>query len=344
MTAIPTGIVLLEGADASGKTTLARHLVDRYGAKYLHSTVRRDVWRYHTGALRLAVRHSENQLVVMDRHWISELVYGAVFRGAPAYDVGARCFDRVLRRYGAVTVLCAPINQREQARRWAVGREAGKKEHFDRVREVIQRYFDLAEGNVAHPGNGYLDQLIRFQDFNLRDDVLVYDIDLHGIYPGPSGIEKFGRRIIDMVERLQSLTIPRRGYNLAGRADVSRPATLFVGEAIARRYASPPWPWCDRDDRKNSALWFNTALHLLKVREDRCVFTNALQPDGSESHLLELLSDSQLKVIALGEVAARAVTRLGRSATVIPHPSWHKRFRHAEGPAGYAEILQEALR
>jgi hypothetical protein len=104
----PVGIVVLEGADASGKTTLARHLVDRYGARYLHSTRRREVWRWHLGALRWAVRESASRLVVLDRLWLSEQVYGQVFRGGPAYDLGARCLDRVLLRYGAVTVLCVP--------------------------------------------------------------------------------------------------------------------------------------------------------------------------------------------------------------------------------------------
>src|ERR1041385_7985183 len=131
------GIVVIEGADASGKTTLASVLVDRYGASYLHSTVRKEIWRWHVGALRLAVRRSRDQLVVLDRLWLSELVYGSVFRGGPAYDVGARCLDRVLRRFGAVTVLCAPRDLEAQEKRWRDGRAAGKHEHFDRVKEVI---------------------------------------------------------------------------------------------------------------------------------------------------------------------------------------------------------------
>ena len=105
-----TGIVVLEGANAAGKTTLARHLVERYGARYLHSRPTRDPWRRHVAMLRRAVALSERHLVVLDRHWLSEQVYGRVF-GSPAYDLGARCLDRVLRRYGALqsepTILAA---------------------------------------------------------------------------------------------------------------------------------------------------------------------------------------------------------------------------------------------
>ena len=341
-----TGIVVCEGADASGKTTLARHLVERYDARYLHNGIHREMWTRHAGALRRAVRLAETRLVVVDRLWLSELVYGRVFRGGPAYDVGARCFDRVLRRYGAVTVLCAPLDQRAQAQRWASGRAAGKHEHFDRVEEVIRLYADLRHGNVAHPGDGYLDQLIRFQDFAERDDVMIYDLD-H--YSGDRGVARFAQGLVERLSSLGRAVVPRRGFNLAGRPTSGFPATLFVGEAISPRtpsYATPPWPWCDRDDRQLSATWLNRAIHQLRLREDRLVFTNALPPPGSESHLAELLFGPYPKprVIALGGVAAEKLERLGVEFAYVCHPAWHKRFHHGEGPAGYAERLREVLR
>lgn len=343
------GIVLIEGADSSGKSTLAKHLVETHGAKYLHSTVRHHVWKWHVGALRVAMRKSRKRLVVLDRHYLSELIYGAIFRGGPeefgygSSGIGARSIDRVLRRLGAVTVLCAPADQLRQAERWKIGRAEGKLEHFPSVREVIKRYADLRHGNIAHPGDGYLDQLTRFGDFTDRDDVLVYDLD---DYERSRGIATMARRITARLSYLQRWMIPFLGDNLAGRGDPDRRGWLFVGEApspACAKWASPRWPWCDRDDRLSAASWFNRAIHHLAVREDRMTFTNASAEGGDYlPSLLKTHADSS--VIALGLIANQRIRSLGHRSHLVAHPSWHRRFHFKEGPEGYAEILREAMK
>ncbi len=335
----PRGIVLLEGADASGKTTLARCLVERYHAKYIHSTVRRQVWRYHVGALRLAIRHARDRLVVLDRHFLSELVYGSVFRGGPAYDVGARCLDRILRRYGAVTVLCAPRDLEAQERRWRDGRETGKHEHFPRVRDVIARYADLRDGNVGHPGDGYLDQLIRFGDFTERDDVLVYDLDRH---PTPQSLRTFAGRIAKRLHALCVESFHDGGDNLVGRPDANRSGFLLVGESLSPTIVGrlPRWPWCDRDDHLSAATWLNRALHSIAAREDRLVFTNAVDPDDRLPALLDRLN---VRPIALGRTAAQRIQELRYGSIELPHPQYHRRFYYGDGPEGYGKMLREAM-
>lgn len=335
------GILVLEGGDSAGKTTLARYLAERHAARVLHSTVRKDCWRWHLGALRLAARLAQTQLVVLDRHFLSELVYGCVFRDGPQYDVGARCFDRVLRRVGAVYVLCAPADQERQVARWEADRVAGKREHFDRVREVLATYADLRYGNLARPGDGYLDQLIRFGDFTLRDDVRVYDLDVHG-----RDLGAFTGKLLHQLKRVQRQVRP--GVTCSGRATEG---WLLVGERLSPRYPKdllPPWPWCDHERNLSAATWLNRALHHLGVSEERLVFVNALDHPGD---LEVLTASSRLKPIALGGVALDALTRVGRSnpqvwenLRSVPHPQWHRRFRHGEGPEGYAELLKEAMR
>lgn len=347
---VVTGIVLLEGADSSGKTTLAKFLVERHGARYLHSTVRREIWRWHVGALRRAIALSRTNLVVLDRLWLSELVYGKVFRGGPAYDVGARCLDRVLRRHGAVTVLCSPRDQEGQVERWRAGREAGKHEHFDRVREVVAAYADLRDGNLAVPGNGYLEQLTRFGDYTARDDVLVYDLDR---YAGLAGRKRFESELRFRLAAVRALVRPDRGANLTGRWTPGLPSTLFVGEALSptcRTWSArlPTWPWCDRDDHLGAATWLNRALHHLAVREDRIAFVNARPATDDHDYLQELLAEAPPdRVVALGRVAQERVCELaphGLRTRGLPHPQWHRRFHHGEGPEGYAKLLEEALR
>jgi len=344
-TSSPRGIILLEGADASGKTTLARHLVERYGARNLHSTVRGDVWRWHVGALRWAVRLvNTGYLVVMDRLWHSEHVYGPVFRGQPGYGpIGARCLDRVLRRYGALTVLCVPSDQLAQEERWRAGRAAGKHEHFDRVREVISLYADLAHGNVARPGDGYLNQLTRFQDYVSRDDVLRYDLD--DCY-GETRLAAFAKRAVAQLQYLRELVWDGGDHNLSGRGTSGCPGCLLVGQAISPAYPEhlPRWPWVDNDRRLCGATWLNLALHGLATREDRLTFVNAVDPVDRLPDLLRQAADRGDRVTALGRVAAGRVKALGYQAREVPHPQHHRRFNYHDGPEGYGEILREAMR
>lgn len=341
------GIVLLEGADSSGKTTLARYFVEKYNASYLHSTIRKEIWRWHVGAIRLAIRRSRDRLVVLDRLWLSELVYGAVFRGGPAYDVGARCLDRVLRRFGAVTVLCAPRDLEAQERRWTDGRAAGKHEHFNKVREVIASYADLRDGNVAHGGHGYLDQLIRYGDFTHRDDVLVYDLDKH---PTRQHLATFAGRVVERANFLRDPSRVEGGDNLAGRIGEDRRGFLLVGEEVSPRCRTfgpriPRWPFCDDDRVLGSATWLNRALHAEYAREDRFEITNAYADDDRLPDLLRSVQGStSLTVIALGKRAAARVRELGcDGAREVPHPQWHRRFHYRDGPEGYGKILREAM-
>lgn len=337
------GIILLEGADAAGKTTLARELVERYGAAYLHSTVRKDIWRWHVGALRYALRLADARLVVLDRLWLSELAYGEAYRDGPAYDLGARHLDRVLRRAAALTVLCVPADQERQARDWALGRSTGKPEHFHEVQEVIALYADLARGQLAKPGSGYLAQLTRFGDFTRRDDVVVYDRYAH-----EGRADRFAERAVRYLQLLRS-TAPPSGlvsarYNLVGRVDPrAAKRVLLVGDAISPAWDPrwPRWPFVDRDARLSSATWLNRALHSLGWSETSFAVTNANEPDD---HLPELLRGGRFtSVVALG---ARARQRVGglADAREVPHPQWHRRFKHGEGPAGYGRLLEEATR
>jgi hypothetical protein len=320
------GIILLEGADASGKSTIADFLIKHHNARYLHSTVRTDIWRWHLGALRYATRESDTRLVVMDRFHLSELIYGTIFRGGVAYgNAGLRSLDRVLRRFCCLTLLCVPGDAQGQEARWRSSREAGQ-EHFDRVTGVMDLYRSLTT-------NG-------FQD---RDDVSIYDLDQHpqaSLGPVVDGV-------LDDLARLRG-TVPQgnldhRRYNLSGRAEAGQSCVLLVGERVSP--SSPPgwprWPWVDSDQHLSAATWLNRAIDHLGLREDRLVFTNALEPDD---HLPELLTQEWSAIVALGlEAEARLVNLGARGIRTIHHPQWHRRFRHPEGPAGYARLIEEAI-
>lgn len=170
-------IICVEGADNSGKTTLCKHLVNQHGARYMHARVWKEMVRWHSGIMRYAIKlHERGELVVLDRHWISEFIYGPVFRHKPAYgNALAQDFDELILMRGCY-VLCIPSDLQGQLARHRQRVEKGK-EMFQQIERVVQYYADLAKGNVAHPGPTYLDELIRFGDFITRGGAVVYDID-----------------------------------------------------------------------------------------------------------------------------------------------------------------------
>lgn len=174
-------ILILEGGDCAGKSTLAAAIAGTIISEggdflYLHGspwpgTVEEEHNRMETDALRALER---GYVVVLDHFWIAEQVYGAVYRDGPAYDPKWR--DDLFKKRGALIVLCAPSDLQAQIARHAERRKKGL-EHFEDARKVVTMYSDLARGNLAHPGDGYIDKFIRHQDFRARKDVLVYDMD-----------------------------------------------------------------------------------------------------------------------------------------------------------------------
>jgi hypothetical protein len=349
----PTGIIILEGADSSGKTTLANYFRTNCGASYMHGSLHHDFWLRHLAMVRRAVRLSQTRLVVIDRCWLSHLAYGAAY-GNLQYDAAARGLDRVLRRHGALYVLCSPRNQARQAEHWAADRQAGKREHYDTVREVIKIYADLREGCLAHPGCGYLDQLIRYQDFCARDDVLVYDMDNH---TNPNALRSFAGNALRRLRVLGENMLPPNGENLAGRWSVDTnngsPRYLFVDASPpdAPPRGCPRWPFLARDplatgnDPPFSAwAWFNRVANMVSLREDYCVYTCAFSPHADRLWLSELVPQAT-RVVCLGTYAARAARAVAGDASVavaeIPHP--HRYFRRSQDVEGYARELREAL-
>lgn len=197
------GIVILEGADGTGKTTLARTLQHLTGARYLRPTgPRRTQLAYDLARLSLATRLAQDQLVVVDRWWLSEQVYGRVFRGGPQYDDEARALDAYLQRAGAVTVLCV---RHDVARHLAHfdRLKAERPERFSDIAVVAKLFRDVVTGDERRLGSAYLDDLIRGAcrydtSFAQRPDVLLYDMD---VWNGEASRLNFINMLLHMVDK-----------------------------------------------------------------------------------------------------------------------------------------------
>lgn len=101
-------IIILEGPDGSGKTTLSNLLTDELG-----------VTRYHVGHVDMGsqfLRYLNLALdgpkpVVFDRFHISEMVYSALFRGESSLSVHQfYALEEILLDLGARLVHCTATN------------------------------------------------------------------------------------------------------------------------------------------------------------------------------------------------------------------------------------------
>jgi len=331
------GILVLEGADASGKTTLARWLVRHRAARYLHLGPYRDVWKWHVGAYVYAQKlAAAGNLVVVDRHWPSECLYGGVYRGGSAYPVSARVFDRLWLRSAAIYVWCVPSDARRQAREHYARDLAKKGNVYARdkkreVREIIQHYTDPA----ARPDDDYL---TRCSNWKYRPDVIHYDRFKQGNRLSVVA-DAIIQHLADHRATQHRLGLDPNRPNFAGHANLAR--YLVVGEAISPRSFRPDvaFPFADRCSNLTAATWLNRALHQLCVPELDLLWCNAEGPE------LSLLARDprilNLTAIALGRVAERALKDHGwRDVRPVPHPQWARRFEHR---LDYTRYLKEVF-
>lgn len=101
-------IVILEGPDGSGKTTLAQYL-QRKGYKYHHEgppPLGAEPLLWHYGRVLDSFR---GQDVVIDRLALGECIYGPVVRGIDRLgEEGWRVFTRLALAVGACEIVCLP--------------------------------------------------------------------------------------------------------------------------------------------------------------------------------------------------------------------------------------------
>ena len=170
----PHGIIILEGADCTGKTSLAKAL----GGVYVHNGLYEDVWTAHLACVDEAVARCAEELVVIDRLFISEQVYGQVFRGGPAYD--PEPLDEMLTKASALTVLCVRADQLRHLRHFDELKTL-RRESFDDIARVVRLYADLSRGDLTKTGYTWLDREIRYGQYAQRPDVMLYDMDQMGM-------------------------------------------------------------------------------------------------------------------------------------------------------------------
>lgn len=318
-------IIVLDGPDAAGKTTLAEAMQRQLGdacCSYEHLTYIKEnyaMWRANYNACFSAVANARHGKVhIIDRGWISENIYSAVYRGGSKLQYDVRGFDRISQRFGAIYVMCAPSPDFAVLNHARM--HANREEMYapdERIRQVAEKYYLLAHGGskITQPYD-YVDSMMGV--FNLRNDVLPYDISTIPPVEAASSSEAF--------IRYARKSWRQAAYNMHGPS--AEASNNWVGSPTAKTIivVEPNGPTKPNSfthvDFQLASRTMSRILHELRADETDIAWINAFDPNfDMVVHAAHSGMFKGRQVIALGKKVSDRLSELRLHHYKAIHPS-----------------------
>lgn len=304
-------LIVLEGADGTGKSTLAAELAEHLGTEVLHFGPPED---HPLAEYQLPLdgyRAGAGQHVVVDRmHWSQE-VYGPLHRGECILGrEGMAHMDLYLRSRGAFFVLLTDWPAKIRERMLSRGDQGKGDPPPEDLQHLVARYWELHESTTLPH------DVIQSPDLWAR-----HDLHFEGILNEAAIVEAD-------VAHLSGCP------NYAGGPD---PDVLLLGDtregankkSAAHEAAFAPYPTC-------------SGAYLLRALGDEAV--NVGLANANEVNIAQLHAVlGRPPVVALGANAKEAARNQGFQVTgVAPHPQYFRRFHHHK-PDVYRRLIAEAI-
>lgn len=307
-------ITIFEGPDGGGKSTLAEAYARETNARVVHCgpfarQTSKGLARTYMEAMMPALLGYQD--VVLDRCWLSEPIYGRVYRDNDRLDIARRrILERVAMRCEARVVLCLPPEETCVAnwrKRHAQGHEYLDKETH--LREVWKRY---ASGWSR--GYSFTELPMMRHDYTTGVEAKV----------GWDPFEGY-RHTVDE---------PTVG-NWQGRV-------LLVGDEVTTHTDADHldlYPFCGLG--AGCSRWITSVLHEAMIRETDLLWTNANDLSAAQVvHQWREIGDRP--VVALGDEADARLAEWNIPHYAAPHPQRWSRF-HGGKRYPLLTILQEVL-
>lgn len=151
-------IFVIDGVDASGKTTLAMCMAHKLNCQYIHHTFKkhwsqRYLFEHH---LDFVWTYNEEEHMVIDRSWPSNIIYGKVFRNND-HEVNNPMIKKVLRILGCTYIFAIPepILWKELFEKMCEEREEMYAHHFEKLSQVYDEYVTLSSDMFMNEPNCY---------------------------------------------------------------------------------------------------------------------------------------------------------------------------------------------
>lgn len=305
--------LIIDGPDCAGKSYLVKELESKFFPQGLiqfhHGPYRSESVISHHYANSLMSYYRLNRTIALDRSWLSEPIYGHVYRnGVDRIGVGQRrMLERLAISTQSVAIIMLP------------------------PREVAVKNF------ITRRDDEYLDTVVQLND--------VYDGYVNLVKNGGIGIPylKYDWTTESAASVLEHAMTIRSPENKGPGSGAWRPGlvTLIVGDrygpTINERsckvnlpLAAPQLPFAPFNNTGCSA-WFATQLERLHIPERELYWVNAYGGDGkpTDPEFIERLNPK--RIIALGGVAGRWLQQSGiHDYKPVNHPAYQKRFHHHE--------------
>jgi len=309
----PKRLIIFEGPDCGGKTTVMREfrqtmadVTEVHHGPYPRLTSAQ-LPRFYVDSMMPLLHQYEHML--MDRCWLSERIYGRVFRnGTDRIGLAARHLERIAMRHGAVVVLCLPPWEKVKEQ-WLKRKKADSDaEYLDRIDqlETVYAMYELLEFSTDLP-------------------VIRYDYTVH------SNQTVMLRNLVD--KAAMPLHVP---HGSAGNADAK---VILVGDKPSDHADTDTlmqWPFCSFS-RQGSSMWLAEQLAASGISEADLFWLNA---DTGVWQIKEMYARP---VIALGNNASDKLTQMGIAHLKAHHPQAHKRFNSSE-PYELIAMIKSALK
>jgi len=311
-------MIIVEGADNVGKTTLIKQLLstdpslrllkrERFKPGKDQGSIAQTYLRALLPANRDRVRHANS---IADRFFASECIYGELFRGGCRMSPGEHlAILQLLRSYHALVVYCAP------------------------PRETVLATWTKREQAYDNPGPIYDAYQQRIADIFPGLPIYLHDWTTDAAY-GATSIVNMHRHHLH--EATRALTW--WGALPFGVGPLLAPTHLIVGESFASDTATP-------FTVGESGDFFARAFAKLPTYLTNRTYFTPLRKDvvGNVAALREELAYLQpQRTIALGRTAAEILRYLNVPFAEVPHPTGWFHFHHAD-LIGYVKQLQEAF-
>lgn len=296
-------VIILDGPDGSGKTTLANTLAKDHGFKVVHTGVpdpsldSQGLFNQYVDSLDEALHN--DQPVVFDRHYLGECIYGPIMRGKSLLSpMQIKLIERVCRARDVKVVICCP--------RW----------------ETVYANWQVKK-------NDYVTKPIQLKD--------IYDCYADFAMPsGPSQYECFNYEFAKPDGHLRLLspgpTLP------TGVIGSPQAKYLLVGERTNQRVHHRDWAFFSD---QGSSQFLNEALD--DVPEADLAFVNAIDVAGEFRDFYQVVNrmPKLQTIVALGSSAHVVLNTQAIRHVQLPHPAYWKRF-HADDTT-YPTQLKEAM-
>ncbi len=297
-------LVLLEGADGVGKTTLAHDICAKYGYDYLKFVVPdehpMDYW-FRNGLANIT------KPTVIDRLHLSEEAYGPVFRdGSALSPLDFWAMEGFLWARRTVLVVCSTSWERMQENQAKTEGEY----HGEKQRDVAVNFGNLLS-RTSLPLNIY--------DYTVPLTRQLTWQTVEAVHSQPGEVDP----------TTAGMGNPRAKYWFVGE----RPAKVDDGRPLQYRmcFHSP------------AGEYLRQTLELLSLKWDSIRISNSLNWEGEPYDLsAEYERLGRPKVVALGRIANEELDKALVPHSVVRHPQSWRRFDY-HNMEGYADAIRNAL-